>query len=113
MLAVPAFALAGNWPMGAALIIAERIGRAIRRPSVEAMISYAGKEIGHGWVFGLNAALDQGGPTVGPLIVALVLYLRGGSRYGFAALLLSALLCLATFLAPRFLYPRPSSLAAT
>src|SRR5213078_3426840 len=76
MLAVPALALAGKWPVAAALIIAERTGRAIRRPSVEAMISYAGKEIGHGWVFGLNEALDQSGATVGPLIVALVLYLR-------------------------------------
>lgn len=110
MLAVPALALAGNWPMAAALIIAERTGRAIRRPSVEAMISYAGKEIGHGWVFGLNEALDQGGATVGPLIVALVLYLKGGYRYGFAILLLSAGLCLGTLVVARVLYPRPHEL---
>ncbi len=108
MLAVPALALAGNWPVAAALIIAERTGRAIRR--VEAMISYAGKEIGHGWVFGLNEALDQGGATVGPLIVALVLYLKGGYRYGFAVLLLSALLCLGTLVMARILYARPHEL---
>ena len=107
MLAVPALALAGNWPMAAALIIAERTGRAIRKPSVEAMISYAGKEIGHGWVFGLNEALDQAGATVGPLIVALVLYLKGGYRYGFAILLLSALLCLGTLVIARILFPKP------
>jgi hypothetical protein len=59
MLAVPALALAGNWPLAAALIVAERAGRAIRRPAVEAMLSYAGKSIGRGWVFGLNEALDQ------------------------------------------------------
>ncbi len=35
MLAVPALALAGNWPLAAALMIAERAGRAIRRPAVE------------------------------------------------------------------------------
>jgi predicted MFS family arabinose efflux permease len=110
MLAVPALALAGNWPMAAALIIAERTGRAIRRPSVEAMISYAGKEIGHGWVFGLNEALDQVGATVGPLIVALVLYLKGGYRYGFAVLLVSALLCLGTLVVARILYARPHEL---
>lgn len=33
----------GNWPVAAALIIAERTGRAIRRPAVEAMLSHAGK----------------------------------------------------------------------
>jgi predicted MFS family arabinose efflux permease len=110
MLAVPALALAGNWPVAAALIIAERTGRAIRRPSVEAMLSHAGKEIGQGWVFGLNEAMDQGGATVGPLIVALVLYLKGGYRHGFAVLLLSALLCLGTLVVARILYPRPHEL---
>src|SRR5690349_11715856 len=70
MLAVPALALAGSWPMAAALIVAERTGRAIRRPSVESMLSHAGHSIGQGWVFGLNEALDQTGATLGPLIVA-------------------------------------------
>jgi len=110
MLAVPALALAGNWPLAAALIIAERTGRAIRRPTVQTMISFAGKEIGQGWVFGLNEALDQGGATVGPLIVALVLYLKGGFREGFAVLLLSALLCLGTLVVAKVLYPRPDEL---
>jgi predicted MFS family arabinose efflux permease len=113
MLAVPALALAGSWPLAAVLIIAERTGRAIRRPSVESMISYAGQEIGHGWVFGLNEALDQGGATVGPLVVALVLYLKGSYRYGFAVLLLSALLCLGTLVVARILYPRPHELERT
>src|SRR5947209_1633865 len=74
MLAVPALALAGNWPLAAALVIAERTGRAIRRPVVEAMLSHAGKSLGQGWVFGLNEALDQTGATLGPLITAFVLY---------------------------------------
>jgi hypothetical protein len=39
MLAVPALALAGNWPLAAALMIAERTGRGIRKPAVEAIIS--------------------------------------------------------------------------
>jgi predicted MFS family arabinose efflux permease len=110
MFAVPALALAGNWPVAAALIIAERTGRAIRRPTVQTMISFAGKEIGQGWVFGLNEVLDQGGATVGPLIVALVLYLKGGFRDGFAVLLVSALLCLGTLIVARVLYPRPDEL---
>src|SRR5258708_6041346 len=39
ILAVPALALAETGPMAEALIIAERTGRAIRRPAVETMIS--------------------------------------------------------------------------
>jgi MFS family permease len=74
MLAVPALALAGNWPVAAALVIPERTGRAIRRPVMESMLSHAGKALGHGWVFGLNEALDQTGATLGPLITALILH---------------------------------------
>lgn len=48
MLAVPALALAGNWPMAAGLMIAERTGRAIRHPAVETMLSYRGPQLGSG-----------------------------------------------------------------
>ncbi len=109
MLCVPALALAGNWPVAAALIIGERTGRAIRRPAVETMISYTSKTMGSGWVFGLNEAMDQGGATVGPLVVSLVLYLKGGFKLGFAVLLIPALLCLSTLVVARCFYPRPTN----
>jgi hypothetical protein len=35
LLAVPALALAGNLPLAASLVIAERVGRAIRKPTVQ------------------------------------------------------------------------------
>src|SRR5262245_38717579 len=41
LLAVPALALAGHWMVAAGLIGAERTGRAIRRPIVQAMLSHA------------------------------------------------------------------------
>jgi predicted MFS family arabinose efflux permease len=107
MFAVPAMALAGNWPMAAALIIAERTGRAIRRPAMESMLSQAGHFIGQGWVFGLNEALDQTGATLGPLITAYVLYRRGGYHHAFAVLLISAMLCLSVLFIAWFLHRRP------
>src|SRR5947207_6432389 len=39
LLAVPAMALAGDWRLAAVFILLERIGRAIRKPTVEAMLS--------------------------------------------------------------------------
>src|SRR5207245_3526041 len=48
LLAVPAMALAGNWQVAALLILAERIGRAIRKPTVEAMLSYTTGKHGKG-----------------------------------------------------------------
>src|SRR5262247_124146 len=110
MLVVPALALAGSWPIAAVLRVAERTGRGIRKPATDAMLSYAGKSIGRGWVFGLNEGLDQAGATIGPLIVALVLFQQGGYRTGFGVLLISALLCLATLVAVRLWYPRPHEL---
>jgi len=110
LLAVPALALATRWPLAATLVVAERTGRGIRKPTVEAMLSYAGKSIGAGWVFGLNEALDQAGATIGPLLMALILYFNGGFRTGFGVLLIPALLCLAILVAARLLHPRPHEL---
>jgi hypothetical protein len=105
MLAVPALALAGNWPTAAALMIAERTGRAIRKPAVETMLSFSGKEIGSGWVFGLNEFFDQFGATVGPLVVAWVLFLKGRYQRGYAVLFISAVLCLGMLVVADFFSP--------
>src|SRR5882724_3977617 len=110
ILAVPALTLATRWPLASALVVSERVGRGIRKPTVEAMLSYAGRSIGAGWVFGLNEALDQAGATFGPLLVALILYFNGGFRTGFGVLLIPALLCLAILVAARLLHPRPHEL---
>ncbi len=110
LFAVPALALAGNWPVAAALMIAERTGRAIRKPSMEAMLSYAGKTLGNGWVFGLHEALDQIGATIGPLIVSGVLFLHGGYKNGYAVLFIAAVLSFLVLIVARILYPRPHEL---
>lgn len=110
MLAVPLLALAGRWEVAALLIIAERMGKAIRTPSRDAMLSHATKELGRGWGFGLHEALDQVGAVVGPLIVAGVLYFRGSYQSSFGVLLVPALSALSVLLAARLLYPRPQDL---
>jgi hypothetical protein len=43
---VPALALTGNWPAAAALIILERVGKAIRNPPRDVMLSHEGKQVG-------------------------------------------------------------------
>lgn len=110
LLAVPALALAGNVPLAAALMIAERVGRAIRKPTVEAMLSYTTGTLGTGWPYALNNALDQLGGALGPLVIAGVLLLKGDFRTGYALLLVTALLALATLAVARFFFPDPSGL---
>lgn len=110
LLAVPAMALAGSWYAAGALMIAERVGRAIRKPTVEAMLSYSTGKHGKGWVYAVNTALDETGATIGPLMIALVLFAGGGFRSGYAMLLVTAVLALVFVLRARAGFPVPSRL---
>jgi len=107
--AVPALALAGNWPLAAALIMAERFGKAVRNPARDAMLSHAAHGMGRGWAFGLHEAMDQTGAIIGPAIVAGVLAWKGSYTYGFAVLAVPALIALAVLVLARIIYPDPGS----
>src|SRR6516225_224828 len=108
LFAVPAMVLAGSWQLAAALVVAERIGRALRKPTVEAMLSYATGELGKGWVYALNTALDEIGATIGPLLIALVLLFKGDYRTGYAFLSISAVAALVALVVARVNFPLPS-----
>jgi predicted MFS family arabinose efflux permease len=110
MLSVPLLALAGSWHVAAVLIILERVGKAIRNPPRDVMLSHAAKQIGYGWAFGMHEALDQFGALFGPLAVAGVLTIRGDYRVAFAALLLPALINLSLVGLARWLYPHPEEM---
>jgi len=110
MSAVPLLALAGNWPVAALLIVLERVGKAIRNPPRDVMLSHAAREMGYGWAFGVHEALDQFGALFGPLAVAAVLALRGQYRIAFALLLVPALVMLSILLVARLTYPRPEEM---
>jgi len=113
MSSVPLLALAGNWQFAALLIILERVGKAMRNPPRDVMLSHAAKEMGYGWAFGVHEALDQSGALFGPLVVAAVLALRGEYRIAFAVLLIPALVTLSILIVARLTYPRPQELDAT
>jgi hypothetical protein len=111
MASVPALALTGSWPAAAALIILERVGKAIRNPPRDVMLSHAGKRVGgYGWVFGIHEAMDQFGALFGPLLVAGMLAWKGSYQLAFAVLLVPALINLGFLAVARLLYPRPQEL---
>lgn len=108
MAAVPALALASSWQVAAVLIILERVGKAVRNPPRDVMLSHAAERLdGYGWTFGVHEALDQFGALFGPLMVALILARHGSYRQAFAILLLPASINLLLVLAARFAYPKP------
>jgi len=110
MAAVPMLAFARNWQMAALLILMERIGKAIRNPPRDVMLSHAAKEMGFGWGFGIHEALDQSGALVGPLLVAFILAHRGYYKLAFGTLLVPAIMTVLLLSVARFLYPRPEDL---
>ena len=110
MAAVPMLALAGSWPAAAVLLVLERVGKAIRNPPRDVMLSHAVADMGYGWGFGVHEALDQLGAMLGPLAVAVLLAKGAGYRAAFAALLAPALVTLAILGVARVVYPRPEAL---
>ena len=82
----------------------------MRNPPRDAMLSYATRQHGRGWVYAVHTALDQGGLTVGPLVIALVLFLGAEFRTGYALLIVSAILALASLALARLTFPVPSKL---
>jgi MFS family permease len=110
LFAVPLLAIANSWQIASLLIILERVGKAIRVPARDAMLSYATKQTGRGWGFGLHEALDQIGAVSGPLLIAGMLWLHEGYRTAFAVLLIPAMLALLFLLVTRVRYPRPQEM---
>jgi MFS family permease len=111
LLAVPAMAFAGHWYAAGALILTERMGRAIRKPTVEAMLSYSTGKHGKGWVYAVNTAMDETGALLGPLAIALALFLKADFRTAYGLLLITSLLALMSLVAARVNFPVPSRLA--
>lgn len=68
---VPLLSLAGIWQVAAICILMERLGKAMRSPARDAILSSASKQVGTGFGFGLHEALDQLGAIAGPLIFAI------------------------------------------
>lgn len=109
LLAVPALALAGRWEVAAGLLLLERIGKGIRSPAKDTLLSIPAAEVGTGWGFGVHEAMDQIGAVAGPLLVAAILASSGSHRTAFGSLLLPALAALAVL---AFLWRRNAELAA-
>lgn len=101
LIAVPLLAFAGSWEIAAVLFIAERMGKGIRAPAKDAILSNITKNVGRGWGFGIHEALDQTGAILGPLIFTAAYIARGDYRSGFVLLVIPFLLMMATLLLVR------------
>jgi len=118
LLAMPILTFVGFWQLAIAIWFVERIGKAIKNPPRDAMLSYATKELGRGWGYGLHEAMDQMGGFAGPLLMALALGLRASNgadsvadyQWAFKLLFIPAVITLVMLLVARFRFPNPHEL---
>jgi MFS family permease len=82
----PALGAAGL-AVAAGLILAERLGKAIRSPAKSALLADAAGQIGMGRGLGVHKALDQIGAFAGPLLVAAVVAAASGRPWPALAVL--------------------------
>jgi sugar phosphate permease len=78
VVSVPLLGLASALWIASALVVAERVGKAIRSPAKDTLLSHATAVTGRGRGFAVHEALDQVGALIGPLVVAGVLAATGG-----------------------------------
>lgn len=110
LIAVPALALAGNWQIAAMLMVIERLGKALRVPARDAMLSYATSQIGRGRGFGIHQALDRIGAVLGPLMMMAMLAYNAGYTLCFAILGIPAIAALGILWMAKWNFPVPEIL---
>ncbi len=109
----PLMAFVTSWELAVVLLFLERVGKAIRKPANDAVLSFATKQTGSGFGFGLHEAMDQIGAFLGPALFSLLLFTRnnGGTltdyRAGLLLLFIPAALAVGVTLIGRFLFPHP------
>ncbi|WP_256255963.1 MFS transporter [Streptomyces sp. MUSC 14] len=81
VVSVPLLGVPGVLWAACVLVIAERVGKAVRSPAKDTLLSHATAATGRGRGFAVHEALDQIGAIAGPLLVAGVLALTGND-YG-------------------------------
>jgi len=84
LVSVPLLSLTGIWQVAVGFIVCERIGKALRSPARDTILSSATKQVGTGFGFGLHEAMDQIGAVIGPLFLAGLFFFSAGKEKGLA-----------------------------
>jgi len=106
VVAIPLLAFARRWELVLALVILERVGKGLRAPARDVILSEITESVGKGLGFGIHEFLDQIGAFTGPLLASLILLNTGGD-YGlvFIALGVPGLVAVGLVLSSMMLHP--------
>lgn len=115
VLAVPALALVGEggWIAACLLLVVQRMGKAIKKPAKDTIMSFAASQEGAGKSFGIQEVLDQIGAFLGPVLLYLVmLFQQEGDVFRvysrcFAALAIPGAVTMILLFVTRAKFPNP------
>ena len=121
VLAVPALALIpeNGWMVACGLVIMERIGKAVKKPAKNTLVSFAASEVGTGKGFAYQEFLDQLGAFLGPVILFVIASVKGTDelfstyRLCFAVLGIPALITIGLVVYAKVKYPHPEMFEKT
>ncbi len=113
--AVPALALVGEhgWLAACGLLVIQRMGKAIKKPAKDTIMSFAASQEGAGKSFGIQEVLDQIGAFFGPVLLYGVMLLKTEGTQTqiyaacFAVLAIPGAITLALLLVTRSRFPDP------
>ena len=103
---------AAGLAVAAVLILAERIGKAVRSPAKSALLADAAAHVGMGRGLGVHKALDQIGAFAGPLVVAGLVAVSGALWPGLAALAVPGAVAMVLLVITRRRLPAPADTPA-
>lgn len=115
VLAIPALALIpqNGWVIACGLMILERVGKAIKKPAKNTLVSFAASEIGTGKGFAYQEFLDQLGAFLGPVMLFFIAAVKGTDnlfstyRICFALLGIPAVITISLVVLAKVKYPHP------
>lgn len=110
VLSVPLIAVTGALAPALLLYGTERLGKAVRAPAKDTLLSHASARTGRGIGFGVHQAMDQTGAVAGPLLLAAILAAsQDDYRLAFATLAIPGALALGLLIWLRVRVPHPES----
>ena len=115
VLAIPllAFVPENGWMIACGLVIMERVGKAIKKPAKNTLVSFAASEVGTGKGFAYQEFLDQLGAFLGPVILFVISLVKGTGelfstyRLCFLILGIPAVITIALVVLSKVKYPNP------
>ena len=121
VICVPALALVGEhgWMAACLLLVFQRLGKAIKKPAKDTIMSFAASQEGVGKSFGIQETLDQIGAFLGPVLLYIVMLLRtDGPAYDiyatcFAVLAIPGAITLLLLLYTKHRFPHPDDFEPT